>query len=283
MKYFAILVLFFSTIHCGRAQVRIMNQNGLLSATPEMYMRVKQFDEFIKRFNYERDWYNKSITDSFRQAVPRKQYLQLLFDLNDSRIDTTSTTFSADYVHHIAFWTQKVVEDSIMLQKNYRNIYAQAVCDVKYKNVPQQITLTLQMRITPDNAMRWEIAGVDSKWLNWDDNINGQKTIPPNSHETQFIGMRTLLKNHYDYKKLTSSVFQPNPLTAFFDRLYSGSLKFQHVKQVMFHVTEVDGWVFTVREFNRESYNSGWLIDNLLPVDDKTTYLHNVLHIIGAE
>ncbi len=283
MKYFAILVLFFFTMHCLPAQVTIINQNGRLSPTPEMYMRVKQFDEFIKRFNYERDWYNQNITDSFRQAIPRKLYLQLLFNLKDNRIDSTSETFSPDYIENILLLTQKVVNDSIMLQKNYRNIYAQAITRVKYNNVPQQITLTLQMWIAPDNSMRWEIAGVDSKWLHWDNSIKGQKSIPPNSHETQFIALGTLLKGKYSYKNLTSDTFRPNLLTAFFDRLYSGSLIFQHVEKVVFHITEVDGWVFTVREFNRESYNSGWLIDNLQPVDNKTTYLQNVLNIKNVE
>ena len=59
------------------AQVVIGENNQL----PFNYqIKVKQFNEFVDRFNYERDFLNQDIGPSFSDKITRQQYIGLLFD-----------------------------------------------------------------------------------------------------------------------------------------------------------------------------------------------------------
>jgi hypothetical protein len=47
------------------------------------------------------------------------------------------------------------------------------------------------------------------------------------------------------------------------------ALKFVSVNNLKFHIFQVPNWYFEVSYFNRNTYNSGWLISNLVRVNEK--------------
>jgi hypothetical protein len=49
----------------------------------------------------------------------------------------------------------------------------------------------------------------------------------------------------------------------------NGNLDFVAVNNVKFHIFQVPNWYFEVSYFNRNSVNSGWLISNVLRVNEK--------------
>ena len=47
-----------------------------------------------------------------------------------------------------------------------------------------------------------------------------------------------------------------------------GNIEYVSVTDVKFHFFQVEGWYFEISNFNRWSFNSGWLISNLLHVGE---------------
>jgi hypothetical protein len=63
-----------------------------------------------------------------------------------------------------------------------------------------------------------------------------------------------------------SREYHPDFLTLFIYEIKSGNLTFKNVKNTKFHFFQVPGWYFELVNFNRKTYNSGWLIANLLKI-----------------
>ena len=49
-----------------------------------------------------------------------------------------------------------------------------------------------------------------------------------------------------------------------------GTLKYKTVNQVKFHFFQIEGWYFELAQFNRPGYNTGWLISNLVKLNNTT-------------
>ncbi|MBA4053983.1 MAG: hypothetical protein C0490_04655, partial [Marivirga sp.] len=54
-----------------------------------------------------------------------------------------------------------------------------------------------------------------------------------------------------------------------------GQLKIEMINKITYHFLQLDGWIMSVNYVNRESKNSGWLIDVLKPatVQEKVNYI----------
>src|SRR6202020_417755 len=95
--------------------------------------------------------------------------------------------------------------------------------------------------------------------------FKSKKFINPLSHITYFAGLSKALndrKHIYDY--LDSGFLNSSSSRKFLNALLKKKLIYQYVKKITFHFLQIEGWVFTVNEFNRESVNSGWLISSLI-------------------
>ena len=66
-----------------------------------------------------------------------------------------------------------------------------------------------------------------------------------------------------------SRSFEPDYLTLFFYEIKRGTLVFQNVDSVKFHVFQIKDWYFEVSWFNRSGNNAGWLISNLIYLPEK--------------
>ena len=59
-----------------------------IKTLPRNYLiKVKQFSEFIDRFNYQKDFLNKDIGAEFKSIITRNDYILLLFNHEDKRLD----------------------------------------------------------------------------------------------------------------------------------------------------------------------------------------------------
>jgi len=63
--------------------------------------------------------------------------------------------------------------------------------------------------------------------------------------------------------------YNPDQLAIFTGELKNGNLKFEAVNGVKFHFFQVQGWYFEVSYFNRNENNSGWLISNMIRINEK--------------
>jgi len=64
----------------------------------------------------------------------------------------------------------------------------------------------------------------------------------------------------------------------------TGNLNFVSVNNVKFHVFQVPNWYFEISYFNRNDMNSGWLISNMLRLNDKEKkdLMRHYTHVISV-
>ena len=99
------------------------------------------------------------------------------------------------------------------------------------------------------------------------------------SHELDFMNLRKIFNNNKNVEFYAGQNYIPDHLTLFLYEIKLGNLTFESVENVKFHFFQVNDWYFEVSEFNRKSYNSGWLISNIfkVPEEEKRRFYKQML------
>ena len=118
---------------------------------------------------------------------------------------------------------------------------------------------------------KWVISKVMRRCLNSyfkRDTTKVGKFLHPLSHELDFMNLRKAFNLTDSISQFTVKRFVPDHLSVFLYEIKKGNLKFKTVDEVKFHFFQVNGWYFELSEFNRSGYNTGWLISNLVKVNN---------------
>jgi hypothetical protein len=224
--------------------------------TPQIYLlQVKQFDEFVKRFNFKTDFSGNQISDSF--PLSRKEYINLLFNAKDIR--AKDSLFIALKEEFERFVTRE--SKPVYIDKYGKEITALAVFRVKYKGYEEDLSLKLKPEKLPEAAVKWTIceALLPRKPVVQDTN---QRFIPPNANETNFIALKQLLNNHSALSVYANTGYKPDPLTLLFNELENRNLEIMYTSKLTYLI-KLGDWQLTIEEFLRSDFNSGWLISDL--------------------
>jgi len=92
--------------------------------------------------------------------------------------------------------------------------------------------------------------------------------LHPLSHELDFMNMRKAFATGDSISQFTVKQFVPDHLSVFLYEMKKGNMKFKSVQEVKFHFFQIDGWYFELADFNRPGYNTGWLISNLVKLNN---------------
>ena len=241
----------------------VFSQTLTTSTGRNYYLNVKQFNEFVDRFNYKTDFLGNTIDSIFESKISREKYLEFLFNNEDSRLVSGDDRYSDNYVKKKKKFIQEVVSDSYLIDKYSIEIIAEAKSLVTYKNSSREISVYLNQEIVND-GVKWVILSVNADFLN----VLKQDTvllrfIPPTSNETNFISLKRVFddKNFQHYYLYNG--FSYDPLSTFLFAVNTGLVKFQYVNEIVYHIFDVNGWQLTIKEYNRDTENSGWLIDDI--------------------
>ena len=262
---------------CVSAQVVIGENNQL----PFNYqIKVKQFNEFVDRFNYERDFLNQDIGPSFSGKITRQQYIGLLFD-HSSIPRNNSTGENAGNNALIVGFIQTVCRDSLFIDKYSELVYAELKCRVTINEKSRVIAVLLKQEI--DHGLKWSIVSVHSN-----DSIGKKKQgsagqyagqsidkeqpeyIPPLSNETNFIVLKKILTDRNNLGLYSARNFIPGRVNNFYYAIGTGELKFKYVESITYYLFDVPGWTMIVRNFQRDTENSGWLISEIERISGDT-------------
>jgi hypothetical protein len=227
------------------------------------YLNVKQFNEFVDRFNYKTDFLGNTIDSIFKSNVSREKYLELLFNNEDPRLVLSNDKYSDNYVKLKEEFIQEVVSNSYLIDKYSIEIIAEAISLVTYKNRSQEISVYLNQEIVND-GVKWVILSVNADFLN----VLKQDTvllrfIPPTSNETNFISLKRVFDDANFQHYYAYNGYLYDPLSTFLFAVNTGLVRFQYVNEIVYHIFDVNGWQLKVKEFNRATENSGWLIDDI--------------------
>jgi len=227
------------------------------------YINVKQFNEFVDRFNYKTDFLGNTIDSIFESKISREKYLELLFNNEDPRLVPGNDKYSDSYVKLKNQFIQEVVSNNYLIDKYSIEIIAEAKSLVTYTNRPQEISVYLNQEIVND-GVKWVILSINGDFLN----VLNKDTvllrfIPPTSNETNFISLKRVFNDKNFQHYYLYNGYSYDPLSTFLFAVNTGLVKFQYVNEIVYHIFDVNGWQLEIKEFNRATENSGWLIDDI--------------------
>jgi hypothetical protein len=258
---FTFIVLCISSYHLQAQLV------GDKDDESKLYAQTKQVNQFIRRFNGEEDekgdrYYPKDTL--YRNEKLRKKYLGILFDASNNGINNDlKVQFAKDVLDkaqpaildfHGGNWFSEVHTTFTMNGKNQ--------------------TVILFMELEKDHlGSKWVISRVHADMFDpyfKRDTSKVGKFIHPLSHELDFMNLRKAFANSDSVVQFASKRYIPDHLSLFLYEIKRGNLKFKTVEEVKFHFFQINGWYFELSQFNRPGYNTGWLISNLVKVNNET-------------
>jgi hypothetical protein len=256
------LILGFLSVFASlSAQPQHLANSALTAETPDQYyLQVKQFNEFIDRFNYVSDWKGNRITGDFESKVPRVQYLAYLFNEEDARqqnqADSSYRKLCNQFLHEVV---DSASPQFISLFSG--QVTAKALVNFNYNGKTQNGTVYFLPEVLPDRSAKWVISKVETNCFKPMADSLQKYFIAPNSHETSFINLKRI-------ENLSNPIyFYPSTVTTdtsllFMTEVAANRLTINNFEKVVYLIT-FPNWVITVEEFNRTSSNSGWLISDV--------------------
>jgi hypothetical protein len=231
-----------------------------------LYAASKQVNQFFRRFNGEEDEKGNRYYPGdklYQDTKLRKKYLGILFDASNSGIKAPLKVEFANYVMN--------KQQPAVLNFHGTNWFSEvhATFTLYGKSEP----VTLFMELEKDHlGSKWVIQKVHSETLaaafSKRDTAKVGRFLHPLSHELDFMNLRKA----FDYKDSVNQYaiksFVPDQLSVFLYEVKKGNLKFKNVDDVKFHFFQIEGWYFELSAFNRPGYNTGWLISNLVKLNN---------------
>lgn len=233
---------------------------------------VKQIDEFFERFNDEGTLIKNYLLESYhRVEVNREDLLISLFDGKSTHIR------EKDVVRFI-----KQVDDPhnpVTLSFYDDDWYARVKCSVVYEKKERPLFLLLRVQKEKEGASKWVVHQVYADFLRTHEGNNPNASLNPVSHATDFMGLKKVFEDSENLKAYLSSEFKDDQLSKLAIEMQHNRISFQQVESLSFHFLQVEGWVFTVENFQRQEKNAGWLISELFQADakEKKAYMQDLL------
>lgn len=238
-------------------------------------VEVKQVDEFIERFNFDQQTLVVKYAAEHLPHVTldRPSLILGMFNFED-RI--WSDTMVQAFINQVCDSTCPVFLN--FLDEDW---YAVLPCSIRYKGKPQVAYLTMQIQEEANHASKWTIRSVEAPFLELETDTDRLKALNPISHATDFIGLSRALEDTDNLRNYLHRTYTDDHVSLFMQAVKSGDLEFVQVNSISYHFLQIEGYVFVLNRYLRDSKNSGWLIDELMPADPvkKYTYRKEVLHL----
>jgi len=258
---FALFLIFPLTVFC-------QGSIGSFSADETVfYAQTKQMNQFFLRFNGEEDIRGQRLypgDPGYRDLKARKKYLNMLFDQSNPSISE-----DAKFVF-IEEALRKT--DPVFLDFHDNSWFAEVSATFLYKNEKRDLILFLRIE-KQNGGYKWVFSNVyfdlfETLFPHLNDTANLKYFIHPMSHELDFMNLHKVFKEPGNLDYYLENRYHPDMLSLFVMEMKNGNLRFISVNNVKFHIFQVPNWYFEVSYFNRNDLNSGWLISNILRVNE---------------
>ncbi len=266
-KKLLIIFFLFTVFLDSKAQTQYFDILDL----PMFNAQVKSIDEFISRFN------GKEKRDDVEvQYSNRESNILLLFNL--ARFKSKADTL---FIEAQTF-AESVVKDKIFINYEDSCWYAKVTCNGNLGGKIIEFNLYLLVQQRGPYMYKWVIANVDGDIFKTSRSLKHKELyISPNDHEQSFISLSRVVNESYRYiDDYTLTGYMPDKLSVFLTLVRSGLLKVNYVSDVEFVFFQVPGYIFSVKLFERESKNAGWLISSVSKYEsnEKDEILRTLYH-----
>jgi hypothetical protein len=243
------------------------------------YAQTKQVNQFFRRFNGEEDVKGDRIYNGdsiVRDLKMRKKYLPILFDNANGAVSANMKDLFINQVLN--------KKNPVYLDFHGKNWFAEVTASFIYKK--EKVNIIIYLRLEKQNlGYKWVFSNIyfdkfERIFSHAGDTTNNKLILHPLSHEIDFMNINKVFRDEENIDYYLEKNYIPDQLALFVEEIKNGNLKFESVNNVKFHFFQVSGWYFEVTYFNRNEMNSGWLISNLLHVNEgeKKELIRNYTH-----
>lgn len=223
---------------------------------------VKQIDEFFERFNDEKTLIKEYISKNYNNTeVTREDLIKSLFNRKSANIKNADVSSFIKMVDN--------PERPVKLSFYDDDWYARVKCSVVYEEKERELFLLMRVQKENNGACKWVVHNVYAEFLKTSDGSDPDAFLNPVSHATDFMALDRAFKDTDNLKAYLSSGFQDDQLSKFVIEMQKNRITFRHVENISYHFFQVDGWIFSVENFQRKEKNSGWLISRLIKAEAK--------------
>ena len=268
MKHISYILSFLACLSLSTMQAQSGSFNGFTEDETVLYTMNKQVGQFVKRFNMEEDQYGKVLPESDKRYHNNKLRVDLLPGMFDTYNPRTFGKLKQYFIDDV---TDE--DSSIFLNFLDKNWYAEV--STTFLADGAEVNIILYLTLEKENlGSKWIISNV---WYTYFPNLfpaldsadQAKYFLHPMSHELDFMNLHKALKRPDNIQYYASQKYRPDFLTLFFYQLKLGELKFKQINDVKFHFFQIPGWYFELSYFNRNDTNSGWLISNLIYLNEQ--------------
>ena len=214
--------------------------------------RVGLVDEFIKRFNGDKSHPDISSENSSSQA----SNLLYLFEVSQTAVNKDSIFDAAREM------IDTIIANSVKLSFSDSSWIAMAKCKGELDGEQVLFNVYLNVEHRKEDMYKWVISKVDGDCFDTSSRDSSTNIMfYPDDHETKFMSLGRMTKEQpFNVLRFTSKWFQYDKTSAFIYLVQSNKLKISYVDELEFVFTQIPGYVFSIKYFERESSKSGWLI-----------------------
>jgi len=238
-------------------------------------MRVKQVDEFEVRFNYEQDIEGRMVQDTITNIEMRKKYI---LSLCDEELFKKDQSDSIVYLINDFLNVATNEKNPIFIRFTDNNWIAHAECNITLNGKPETLFISLQTEKIKQYQYKWVIIGAKGSILALPPTKNNPGImISPVDNELRFMSLQNISgDDNKDVINYSFADYETDQLTVLNTLIYTGQLKILNARNVVYYYFQVPGYVFKVEHFERDSDNVGWLISEIIKMEDtKKKYFWN--------
>lgn len=247
------------------SQILFEEENAYLQRT-----RIGLVDEFIKRFNGYLTHPDISLEDSAYRIA------NLLYMIEPPR-----NIINKDSIYNeMVKFAETIIKDSVQLNYSDSTWIALAKCNGTLDKKQVSFHIHLHVEHRKEDMYKWVIARVEGKCFNTiPRDTNNNVMLYPDDHETKFMSLGRMTKEQpFNVGRFMFKGFQYDATSTFVYLVNTNKLQIDYVEELEFIFTQVPGYIFSIKYFERESNKSGWLIDKFsaISTDEKKNYLQSL-------
>lgn len=237
-----------------------INLTGAFLDKHKYNARVAFVSEFIDRFN------TKELNQNIDTTMLNYKVVNTLMLFDKSKF---SSEADEDFIAAKEF-AETVISDSLKVDYYDKDWIAIATCHGKLMNKDIDFTMYLTVENRRDDLFKWSVNRIEGAYFKLTPSkINDGLMIYPDDHETKFMSLRNMTVNQPDcIMNFMQKDYKVDETSVFLTYVYNGLLKIEYVESLQFMFLQIPNYGFTIDYFERDDYNSGWLINSLFKISD---------------
>ncbi|MBP3788600.1 MAG: hypothetical protein J6I52_03180 [Prevotella sp.] len=254
MKKILIIAFFIPTVCASQGLPTVFDET-------ELQFKVKQIDEFFRRFNFEETYDGSKAVDKNDSSYTdmRLKNMATLFNLEKFKgendiLDSTALSLC----NHVMEHNKKIdYKDSTWT--------AEAMCAITYNQKKYPLSIYLKPEQIKGDYYKWVIMDVSSPLFNEPQICSDDSLfLSPAEHGISFITIPEMINKHIKgVRTLSSRMYKYSSLSVFNFLVSHNLLKLSLINSVKFHF-KIDNYSFIVERLEKENtYNKGWLINHI--------------------